>query len=39
MTMKLGEGSGAVIVFPIRDAACAMAAKVRCLIKSDILLP
>ncbi|MBK5142652.1 nicotinate-nucleotide--dimethylbenzimidazole phosphoribosyltransferase [Budviciaceae bacterium BWR-B9] len=38
MSMRLGEGSGAVMAFPIIDAACAMATKMGSLNESNILL-
>ncbi|QBH96666.1 nicotinate-nucleotide--dimethylbenzimidazole phosphoribosyltransferase [Limnobaculum zhutongyuii] len=38
MSMRLGEGSGAVMAFPIIDAACAIANNMGSLAESNILL-
>lgn len=39
MEMRLGEGSGAAMVFPIIDAACVMAGQMGTLAESNIELP
>jgi len=39
MAMRLGEGSGAVLMFPLLDAACSLTRRMGKLADSQIVLP